>query len=166
MKINQKVLGLSVIIILFGTIIITSALGLWQTTSTKIPVSYSTGDYKSRYNPADIRGSYSFGEISQIFEIPLEDLAAAFAVNRDDASLFKCKDLENLYGAQEKKIGTDSVRIFTALYKGLPITLTDTSYFPGTARDILLKAGKMSDEQQQYMALHIVSVESIDKNAG
>ncbi len=165
MKINQILLSIIIAVIVFGTIFITDALGIWQTTTTKIPAKYLTGEAAGQYNPDDIRGSYSFGDVSSLFNVPLDDLANAFALeNKNSFSSFLCKDLEAIYvlaASDGKEVGTSSVGIFVALYKGLPIELTDTTYFPDTAEEILLKAGKMTDEQKTFVMTHTVAVEKV-----
>ena len=45
---------------------------------TKFLPSIKTGEFAGQYNPADIRGSYTFDDISNAFEIPIEDLGKAF----------------------------------------------------------------------------------------
>jgi hypothetical protein len=168
MKINQLFLSIAIVIIMFGTISATSALGLWQTTSTKIPATYLSGDVSGQYNPADIRGSYTFGEISDLFEIPLMDLGNAFAIeNESSYSAFQCKELESIYvpeNADSKLVGTDSVGIFVALYKGLPIELNDSVYLPNTAEAVLLKAGKLTKDQQAFLASHLVDSKKVVAN--
>lgn len=161
MKINQILLSIVISIIIFGTIFTTKALGLWQTTNIKIPATYQSGEFKGQYDPSDIRGSYTFGEISELYHIPLDDLGNAFAIQSNFSS-FQCKDLEGIYvlaKAVGKEVGTDSVSIFVALYKGLPITLTETTYLPNTAESILLKTGKMTDEQKTFVASHLTEPE-------
>jgi len=102
----------------------TMILNLWKTTSSKVPATYTSGEFAGEYNPADIRGSYSFADIEEAFAVPVEALAAAFAVeDTEDPGAFLCKSLEELYGAVGNgEIGTDSVRWFVALYTGLPYT--------------------------------------------
>lgn len=164
MRINQKALAVLIVIILFGTVFSTTALGLWKTTNTKIPEKYKSGDYQDQYNPQDIRGSYSFGEISELFNIPIDDLAVAFSIeDRDNIASIQCKELETIYESTKlsgKEIGTDSVRIFVSLYKGLPITLNDTTYFPNSSELILLKAGKMTEQQKIFISSHIIEPEN------
>ena len=55
-----------IFVFIFGGIAITSVTGYWQTSSSKIPAKYQGGEFAGQYDPADIRGSYSFGEISEI----------------------------------------------------------------------------------------------------
>lgn len=142
-------------IILFGTVFITLAFGLWKTTSSKIPAIIQSGENQGEYNPADIKGSYTFSEISQVFQIPIEDITAAFSITSQDADTFKCKDLESIYSSDDgREIGTDSVRLFVALYKGLPYGLNDTTYLPESAQEILLSVGNMTEEQKQFVETH------------
>ncbi len=169
MKNNHVFISIAIVVIIFGTIITTSALGIWKTTSSKIPAKYQNGEAKGEYNPADIRGSYTFGEISNIFNISLDDLGNAFAVeNKNSFSTFQCKSLEEIYSIKKnsgKEIGTNSVRIFVALYKGLPIELDNTTFFPETAEEVLLKAGKLTDEQKAFVNTHLVKPEKSSKIA-
>jgi hypothetical protein len=169
MKIKQSAIAVIILVIIFGGIGVTSALGLWHTTNTKEPARYSQGEFAGEYNPDDIRGSYTFGEISELFGIPVEDLGKAFALN--DANVyasFACKDLEAMYtasAAEGKEVGTDSVRIFVALYNSLPITLNDATYFPAPAADVLKSKATLSDEQVQYIDSHTVTPVVAETNA-
>jgi hypothetical protein len=168
MKVNQFFLGIVIVIIMFGSISVTSALGLWQTTSTKIPATYLSGEASGQYNPADIRGSYTFGEISDLFEIPLKDLGNAFAIESESSySTFQCKELESIYvpeNTDSKLVGTDSVGIFVALYKGLPIDLNDSVYLPNTAEAVLIKTGKLTKDQQTFLASHLIDSKKVIAN--
>lgn len=168
MKINQLFLSIVIVIIMFGSISVTSALGLWQTTSTKVPAAYLSGEASGQYKPADIRGSYTFGEISDLFEIPLKDLGNAFAIeNENNFQAFECKELEAIYvsaNTASKSVGVDSVGIFVALYKGLPVELNDSIYLPNTAEAILINVGSLSKEQMDFVSSHLVAPEKISTN--
>ncbi|MBC8505857.1 MAG: hypothetical protein H8D34_13420 [Chloroflexi bacterium] len=123
MVVRSKLVGVVVFVLIIGGIFSGVWLGWWQTKSDKTPVRYKDGDAAGEYNPSDIRGSYSFGEISELFEIPLEMLVRAFRIPGDvDISEFKNKDLETLYANLDGdiEIGTASMRLFVAYYKGLP----------------------------------------------
>jgi hypothetical protein len=63
--------------------------------------------------PSDIRGSYTWADVAKAFEIPVESV-----------------------------IGTDSVRLFPALYAGLPYETEGSTILPVTAIGILAKEGK------------------------
>ena len=162
MKMKSSMLGLIVIVVIFGSVGITSALELWKTTNDKVPVRYTAGISAGQYNPADIRGSYTFGEIQKVFEIPVEDLGIAFGVkDPGNYDSFRCKELETIYAplaAQGKEVGTGSVRYFVALYKGLPITLVDGTYLPKPAVDILKAKASLTQEQLQFINKHMVDI--------
>jgi hypothetical protein len=155
MRIKSWVLGLVVMVFIFGGIGISTVTGGWQTTSTKVPAKYSTGEFAGQYNPADIRGSYTFGEISEVFDLPLNDLASAFDIQINKAREFQVKELESLYFNAVQAVGTNSVRTFVALYKGLPITLSTSDYFLPAAVQILKEEAALTDEQKVYLDSHI-----------
>jgi len=162
MKIKSYAVALIVLIVIFGSVAITSYLGQWKTTTDKVPAKYSEGVASGQYDPADVRGSYTFSNIEAAFGIPLEDLGVAFGV-KDPANYatFQVKELETIYAplaAQGKEVGTDSVRIFIALYKGLPITLTDTTYLPRPAAEILKAKAPLSKEQLEFVDKHTVDI--------
>ena len=117
----------------------TMFFGLWQTTSSKVPAAYTEGEFAGEYNPADIRGSYSFGDIEEAFAVPVAALAKAFAVeDTDNPADFLCKSLEDLYGATETgEVGTDSVRWFVALYAGLPYSPEEDTLLLSPAISVL-----------------------------
>ncbi|NLI41937.1 MAG: 4Fe-4S binding protein, partial [Caldisericales bacterium] len=72
MRITPRWMAVFIVTVLFGGILLSIALGEWTTKSTKEPLTFAEGEFAGEYNPADIRGSYTFGEISRLFEIPLE----------------------------------------------------------------------------------------------
>jgi hypothetical protein len=117
----------------------TMILNLWRTTSSKVPATYTAGEFAGEYDPADIRGSYSFGDIEEAFAVPVAALAKAFAVeDTENPAAFLCKSLEDLYGATEQgEVGTDSVRWFVALYTGLPYSPEDDTLLPSTSISVL-----------------------------
>jgi hypothetical protein len=141
--------GLIVLVVLFGGISISAAFNLWRTESSKIPARITSGEFAGRADPSDIRGSYSFGDIQKAFEVPVDVLAKAFGVGHDeDMAAFKCKQLEDIYAnlPDDREIGTDSVRLFVALYKGLPHTPEDSTSLPNPAVSILKQLGTLTDE--------------------
>lgn len=156
MKIKPQmavIITMAVFIIGIG---ITSVLGLWKTETTKVPVKFKEQQLSDQYNPADIRGSYTFADISRLFQIPQDDLFTAFGVDAAKTPDFKCKDLESIYAGAAYEIGTSSVRMFTAYYLGLPYDPTEETYLPETAAKILQEKGNMSDSQGEYLEKHIV----------
>jgi hypothetical protein len=161
MKVKSYAVALIVLVVIFGSVAITSYMGQWKTTTNKVPAKYSEGESAGEYNPADIRGSYTFGQIQDAFGIPADELAVAFGVKNRDNETFQVKELETIYAllaAQGKEVGTDSVRIFVAMYKGLPITLTDTTYMPKPAVEILKSKAPLSPEQLEYLHSHTIEI--------
>ena len=55
-------------------------MGWWQTESTKEAAVFTSGEFAGQANPADIRGSYTFGDVEKNFGIPAALLAQAFGV--------------------------------------------------------------------------------------
>jgi len=151
MKIKSQHMAIIIILFIFGSVGITSTLGLWKTTNDKVPTTYRDGEFAGQYNPLDIKGSYTFADIFNTFEVPVEDLSKAFGITDPSRySTFQCKELEALYGflaAEGKEVGTGSVRYFVALYKGLPFDAEEGTYLPKTAVDILKSKSKLTTEQ-------------------
>lgn len=143
-------------------IAVTMATGLWQTESDKTPrtlaleetatVNEQTGE--TQYDPADIRGSYTFGEISELYHIPLADMAEAFGLEPNQTAAFQTKMLETLYPDSNVEIGTASVRLFAASYLGLPYQPTEETYLPVSAAEVLTRHGQMTEEQAAYLQEH------------
>lgn len=159
MKLTSAPLALIILFVLFGSIGLTSALNLWQTESNKVPAVYAEGEAAGQYNPADIRGSYTFGEVSELFDIPLADLQSAFRIPADaNPAAYPLKSLEDQFAGLPVEIGTGSVRLFTAFYKGLPYPIDpqDDTYLLPEAAVILQKQGKLRPEQAEYLGSHIV----------
>ena len=160
MKIKSIYLAIIIFAVIFVTITATSLTGLWKTTTDKIPIKYADGEFAGQYNPADIRGSYTFDDIHNTFEIPLEDLGKAFGL-KDPAlfASFKCNELETIYASlseKGKEVGTTSVRYFVALYTGLPYDVEEGTWLLKPAVGVLKAKAKLSDEQLQYLDTHSV----------
>lgn len=147
MKITSKIMALTIFVVLFGGIAFTTWMGWWATETNKEPVKFTEGEAAGQYNPADIRGSYTFGEVSTLFEIPLADLQSAFHLGDDPASV-ALKDLETLYGDLNVEIGTASVRLFSAYYRGLPYEPSEETYLFAEAVEILKSKASLSDAQR------------------
>lgn len=159
MRITSKTLALVIIAFIFGGIASASALGWWQTESTKIPVTFSEGEFAGQANPADIRGSYTFGDIANSFDVAPETLAQAFQVTTDNPAAFAVKSLETMYADSGYEIGTSSVRMFVAFYLGLPFDTTGQDiYLPKPAADILLAKNNLTVEQIAYLKTYTVDV--------
>ena len=152
MTLTSKPLAVILIVVLFGGIAFSSVMGWWATESSKVPVAFTEGEFAGQANPADIRGSYTFGDIAKSFDVTPEVLAQAFGVTAADPSAFAVKELEAIYVDSGFEIGTASVRLFVAFYKGLPFDTTDQEiYLPQSATDILLANGNITPERISYL---------------
>jgi hypothetical protein len=156
MTLTSKPLAALIFVVLFGGIAFTTAMGWWATESTKEPVTFTEGEFAGLPNPADIRGSYTFGDIEKSFGVEAVILAQAFNIQTDDPASFAVKDLETVYAESELEVGTASVRLFVAFYKGLPLDLSTDMFLPESAA-VLLKERTLSSEQLAYLDSHILS---------
>ena len=164
MKINTLTMGIIILLLIFGGISTTLAMDLWSTTSDKTPAKIKEGYAAGSYNPADIRGSYTFSEVADTFEIDLGVLLEAFNIPQDtDGNEIKTKDLENLYEASETEIGNESVQLFVALYKNLPIELDGTYITKNAAKLILQENSELTEEQKQYIETHSVDLTKVSQ---
>lgn len=160
MRLTAKPLALLILAVIFGGVLVTSAFNWWTTESTKVPAKFASGEAAGQYDPADIRGSYTFGDIEKNFGVPAAQLAAAFALPAEtDPASFKVNQLESIYEGLEVEIGTVSVRLFTAFYTGLPYDLAEEeSFLPRQAVEILTALGTLSPERLAYLAAHTVDL--------
>jgi hypothetical protein len=162
MELKAKPLGIIVLVILFGSIALTTAAGWWQSYPGKTPATFATGEAAGRANPADIRGSYTFGDISKAFGVPLDDLRVGFGLPAEgDASAFRVKELETTYAglaAEGKAIDANSVRLFVALYTGSPFDVAGDIYLPAQAVRILTEKAKLTPDQAAYLQAHAVAL--------
>jgi hypothetical protein len=159
MTMTSKPLAAIVLVVIFGGILFSSAMGWWATESTKVPVTFSEGEFAGLSNPADIRGSYTFGDISKSFDVTPDVLAQAFGITEGDPAAFAVKELEAIYLDSGFEIGTASVRLFVAYYVGLPFDTTGQEiYLPQSATDILLAKGNLTPEQIAYLQQYTVTL--------
>ncbi|MEO8356711.1 MAG: hypothetical protein ABI621_12410 [Chloroflexota bacterium] len=159
MTVTSKPMAVIVFIMLFGGISFSSLMGWWATESTKEPVIFTEGEFAGQANPVDIRGSYTFGDIANSFDVTSEILAQAFGISVEDPAAFAVKELEAIYLDSGFEIGTASIRMFVAHYSGLPFDTTGQEiYMPQPATDILLAKENLSPEQIAYLEAHTVTV--------
>jgi hypothetical protein len=144
MKLRPWMVAVATAVVIFGGIAATSAFNLWHTESTKEPAKYASGEFAGQSNPGDIRGSYTFGDIATAFGVPAADLAKAFVLSEAEtanAAAFPVKSLEG----RVEGVGTDSVRWFVALVKGLPYTPEEGTLLPGPAIGLLRQRGTLTE---------------------
>jgi hypothetical protein len=162
MRLTSKPLAVIVLVILFGGILFSSAMGWWLTESTKEAATFTEGEFAGMPNPADIRGSYTFGDIENNFDVSAATLAQAFGVSSEnDAAAFQVKELESIYADQEYEIGTASVRLFVALYTGLPYEIVSDLYLPKRAVEMLKSHTTLTPDQINYLDAHALAIAPI-----
>jgi len=155
MTLTSKPLAFLVFFIMFGGIALSTAFGWWETESTKQPAKYTEGEFAGQANPADIRGSYTFGDVANSFEVTPEILAQAFQITTDDPASFAVKNLEEMYSDGGYEVGTNSVRLFVAYYLGLPFdTAEEDIYLPKPAANLLTNHAALTPEQLAYVQSH------------
>lgn len=159
-KVKGAILGLIILVLMFGGIAVTSALGLYSTENEKQPNRIETGQSSGSYDPEDIRGSYTLKEISDLYEIEGAVLIEAFQLPEGtDLNTFKSKDIEALYADAGTEIGNGSLKVFVALYKNLPIFLAD-DYLPEPAVNLIIENNpSLTEEQKNYLQEHTYKVE-------
>ena len=141
-RIKTTTLGLVILAAMFGGIAISMAAGYWKTESTKEPVKIKEGEFAGLPNPADVRGSYSWDDVAKAFAIPVDKVLEAFGAT-DPAQ--KANSLETKYAGtlpEGLEIGTGSVRLFAALYTGLPYEADEGTVLPASAIAVLRADGK------------------------
>jgi hypothetical protein len=157
MKLNNKVLFMVILIVVFGGIGTAMALNVWNST----PGTKAASDTAAAADPAYIKGSDSFADISLAYNIPLEDLRAAFAPNSTAKFAdMKARELKTLYSKLENDITveTESVRIFAAMYTNVPYYYSNAAYLPETAVKVLKEKTKLSPEQLTFLGTHTIDV--------
>ncbi len=148
--------AVTVFVVMFGGILLTMGTGHWSTSRKKEPVKFESGEYK----PSDIRGSYAFSEIEQFYNVPVDVLYQAFMIPEEQRQPgFQIKNLEKMFtpveiDGEDIEVGTDLVRVFTALYSGLPYDSPESEYMPASAVQVLVDAGKLDEAQQTYREKH------------
>ncbi len=163
MRVSAK--GAALILPLFFVIGIgfTMATGYWQTESSKVPAKFTEGELAGEYNPADIRGSYSFEDIEKAFGISVETLAKAFGLSEaENPGAIQIKTFEELYVREDDlEIGTDSMRLFVALYLDRPYIPEEDTAIPQPAFNILKKEAGLTEEVLASLEAKAVALDSV-----
>ena len=143
--VSTNKVGLLTTGILVAGILLSVALGLWNTSSSKQPALIKSGDFAGLANPADIRGSYTYRDVLKSFTIPETVILQAFQSSSLDERL---GDLETLWASvipEGMEVGTDSIRLFVSLYTGIPYEAEETTLLPKSAIDVLISEGRNTD---------------------
>ncbi len=163
MNLTSKTLAAILLLVIFGGITFATVMGWWVTESTKVPVTFKEGEFAGQANPADIRGSYTFGDIAASFGVTPEIMAQAFGIQQSDPAVFAVKDLEGIYEDSGYEIGTASIRLFVAYYLGVPFDTTGQEiYLPRSASEILLSKGNLTPERMAYLEKYTVDLSAVE----
>lgn len=143
MRVKAVTAGILMPVLFLASFLLSTSLGYWRTESSKEPVKFEAGEAAGEYNPADIRGSYTFGDLEEVFGISAETLAEAYGfTGQENPGSLQVKVLEEVYGlVGDREIGTDSIRLFVALYKGLPYLPEEDTALPEPAWEVLKREG-------------------------
>lgn len=155
MKLKPQTALIITLIIFVAGIAITSAAGLYSTQTTKTPGKIEAAGYADQNDPGDIRGSYTFSDISKLYNVPMAELSAAFSLGSGDAGM-KISQLGSLYETASVEIGPASVKLFVAYYLGLPYEPSEEAWLPKSAADVLIGTGVLSPERRTYIEAHII----------
>lgn len=114
-KINPMVIGVTVVVVFFGGLGITKAVGIYQST----PKHAADMKAEGGATPEDIRGYMTLGDIAMLFDIDLDSLYSALALDREEVSPYvKTKGIAGETGSEFE---TDSVRIVVARMLNVPL---------------------------------------------
>jgi hypothetical protein len=178
MKIKSFVVVVIVVLVLGGGVIAANALNLWApkpvlvSQAPEMPsviadnasgVVNAAPDFNTPYKPAEISGTSTFAELSQMFRVPLNDLGTAFVITSEpNWQNLKARELKAIYTnlPANVKLETESVRAFIALYTGKAYTYSDSAYLPKPAVDILKQKAKLTPQQIAYLDSHTYNVGS------
>ena len=165
MIIRARSAAILMLVLILGGILILQITGLWVTEGKRVPTKIASGDSAGMANPADIRGSYTFGDIETHFSIPAKTLALAYGLDSDTQSVsaYQAKQIEEYYEGMvglTGDIGTDSLKLFVALYAGIPYEPEVDTQLPSTAVEVLLTEAKISAEQLSSLEQRIFQVDS------
>ncbi|WP_422478204.1 hypothetical protein [Pleomorphochaeta sp. DL1XJH-081] len=167
MTIRARSIAILVIGLILGGVLLLQLVGLWNTEGKKVPTKIESGEAAGMSDPAAIKGSYTFGDIQTHFLVPAETIARAYAIDTSsqDVSTFQAKSIEERYAEAEGlvgDIGTDSVRLFVALYAGLPYEPEEDTFLPSSAMDVLLDEGRISTGEADAFADRIFLVSTVE----
>ena len=160
MVIKNTIVAVTAFVVILGGIGLTIPFNISKKTSSKMPAKFTQDNNIGYYDPESIKGSATLGQTSQQFQIPIEDLAQAFGIPLDLAESFRHSIIEEVYedilGTMEIEVGNGSVKLFVALYTGLPYEVTEPTYLLKPGVEILRAKATLTDEQLNYIQQHLV----------
>jgi hypothetical protein len=170
MVLRSNTLGLIILVFIIGGMAAGKSLGLFEDNSPRSLLEQQIDGEEGVVAAVDIRGSYTFSDISRAFQIPIEILKDAFHLPEEvNFENFRCGDLESIYGDLDNvEIGTGSVKLFVALYTGEEYDIVQEDFLLSDAMEILKGRGQLTDEQRAYLESHTIdsSTLSLPANTG
>lgn len=177
MKISSIAIVIIVVVVLGGGIILTNVLNLWDKPPVdinQVPATTTTTggdsdevpakpDFNTPYQPAGIKGTNTFAEISAMFNVPLDDLGVGFAITSEpDWQDLKARELKAIYNnlPSNIKLETESVRVFVSFYTGKSYNYSPSDYLPGPAVNILKQKSELTPEQVAFLDTHTYNVDT------
>lgn len=161
MKNSNVIIAAVLVVAVFGGIFLSQNLGLWITTNIREPEELISVDSDGLPNPADIRGSFTFDDVSTFYDIPLDAIFRSFPLeNRDPNQTVNVISESYELSTNDEEIGVDSIRLLVALYDGLAYEAEDTTRLPATALDVLAERLAPADlDQLRPLAINAVPVD-------
>lgn len=149
--------GISILVIMVIGISTAMLTNHFPTEATKLPEKLEDA---SGYDPASIKGSFTFVNISEAFDLPLDIIGTAYGIPEEEWQTIKTKDLKERYVFEgEEEIGNGSVKMFVALYKRLPYDYEAAGdYLPVPAFEILENEDKIPPEKRAYIEGHLIEL--------
>ncbi|MGE4453510.1 MAG: 4Fe-4S binding protein [Sphaerochaeta sp.] len=156
-RISTKTIAIITLVVFLGGILLSMVFGLWNTTGSKQPALVKEGAFTGAPNPADIRGSYTFGDVAEAFPVPLASLVSAFDGAEETMRLGSLEELWYEQIPEGTEVGTDSIRLFVSLYTGIPYLAEEGTLLPLSAVQVLELEGKSVDPRFAEIKDHAVS---------
>lgn len=156
MKISEKLMSIIIIMVFLLGIITAMTLGIWNTSESK-EKNIKIQENIEIFVPTDIKGSFTFGEISQIFNIEIKVLYDAFRIPKgiQNQSL-EVKNIAPIFESLSFEVGRKSMVAFVSLYNGIPTNI-EGIYLPKEAVNIIFERNKnLSLEDRKYLDAHKV----------
>lgn len=166
MKLKSTVVVILIVVMFFGVIALTKVTGSWSVeggsgngngnTPNRLNIESTDGSYA----PGDIRGSFTYEDVSNLFGIPMEDLIKAYQLPEGaNAALYRVNFLESVFEDTDYEMGTSAMELFVSLYTGLPYETDEEPDFLASAVAVLQAQGNLTPEQEAYLAEHTISME-------
>lgn len=166
MRLTTKVVGILVIVIIFGGYALADFFGI-----NDYSLSHGSGSGRGNLSNEskneessiinklaveDIRGSFTIKDVAETFDIDVPILVEAFSIIDVEVESIRLSDIHEIFGEYDgKEVGTSSVKLFVAYFKGLDYEIDEEIYLPESAIKILTEQGKVNESQKEYLQEHI-----------